>query len=353
MGKLEFHSVTKRFGAVMAVENISFEAADGEFVVLVGPSGCGKTTLLRLVAGLEQPTSGEIRMDGRRLNELTPRERNVAMVFQDYALYPHMTVFKNIAFSLAARRMRKDEIRRRVENVARTLGLDTLLQRRPAELSGGQRQRVAMGRAIVREPEAFLFDEPLSNLDAKLRVHMRTEIRALCKRLAITALYVTHDQVEAMTMADRIVILNEGVVQQIGAPDEVYRKPANRFVAGFIGSPAMNFLHGRTRRKEDGWILASDTGDLQLPIALVARAGEREQEVWLGFRPETVEIDTASAERLCLKGRILASELLGRERVLVVETGFGNLKVIVSPESTASGEVLLSVAAEDVHLFRE
>ena len=351
MRQLEFHNVTKRFGTVTAVQDVTFDVLAGEFMVLVGPSGCGKTTLLRLVAGLEALTSGEIRMDGRRLSNLGPRERNVAMVFQDYALYPHMTVFQNMAFALEARRMPKAAIRERVRKVARTLGLDRLLDRRPGELSGGQRQRVAMGRAIVREPEAFLFDEPLSNLDAKLRTQMRTEIRTLCKRLETTALYVTHDQVEAMTMADRIVILNEGRVQQIGTPEEIYEKPVNRFVAGFIGSPAMNFLFGRVAREGERWELATETGALTLPRDLGERAGIG--EAWLGFRPEAIELGSAAAERLCLTGRVVASELLGRERVLVIETPFGVFKAVVPPDATHAGDITLSIPSDRLHVFRE
>ncbi len=351
MGALTFHEVTKRFGSVTGLEKFTMDVAQGEFVVLVGPSGCGKTTLLRLVAGLEELTSGEILMDGRRLNELAPRERNVAMVFQDYALYPHMSVFQNMAFGLEARRMPKPEIRQRVERSALTLGLGRLLDRRPGELSGGQRQRVAMGRAIVREPEVFLFDEPLSNLDAKLRVQMRAEIRQLCKRLGTTSLYVTHDQVEAMTMADRIAVLNEGRVQQIGTPEEVYGRPANRFVAGFIGSPAMDFLQGQVRKESGRWALVTERGILDLPSALGERAGAG--EVWLGIRPESFSLGPLEGDRLRLDGRVVVSELLGRERVLVIETDFGTLKAVIGPEVTAAGHVTVSVAPRDVHLFRE
>jgi len=351
MGALIFRDVTKRFDEVAAVDRITMDAADGEFVVLVGPSGCGKTTLLRLTAGLEEITSGEIVMDGRRLNLLPSRERNVAMVFQDYALYPHMTVFENMAFALQARRMSRNDIRGRVEGTARTLGLDGLLDRHPAALSGGQRQRVAMGRAIVREPEVFLFDEPLSNLDARLRVQMRTEIRRLCKRLATTALYVTHDQVEAMTMADRIVVLNDGRVQQIGPPQEVYDRPANRFVAGFIGSPAMNFLHGELRQEAGRWRLVTEAARLAVPQAVAAKAAAG--EIWLGIRPEAFALAPPEGGSFTISGNVVASELLGRERVLVVETELGIIQAIVPPDTNPSGPATLSAPAAAVHCFKE
>ena len=351
MGKLEFHNVTKKFGDVTAVREISLIVEHGEGLVLVGPSGCGKTTLLRLVAGIEALTAGDLLMDGRRLNDLTPRARNVAMVFQDYALYPHMTVFGNISFPLEARGMRKPDIRARVEKVARTLGLHALLDRRPGALSGGQRQRVAMGRAIVREPAVFLFDEPLSNLDAKLREAMRTEIRGLCKRLDTTALYVTHDQVEAMAMADRVVVMNEGRARQIGTPEEIYQAPANRFVAGFIGSPPMNFLHGRVGKEGDHWQLRAEGGTLHLPGPVGERAGER--EIWLGFRPESIRLGPAPPEGLTLKGRVLADELLGRERILLIETALGPVKAVVNPDQAAAGRITLSIPPEALHVFFE
>jgi len=351
MGTLTFNDVTKLFGDAAAVQRVTMEAADGEFVVLVGPSGCGKTTLLRMAAGLERPTSGEILMDGERLNERPPRERNVAMVFQDYALYPHMTVFQNMSFPLEARRMPKAEIRSRVRKVAATIGLGELLDRRPRELSGGQRQRVAMGRAIVREPEAFLFDEPLSNLDAKLRVQMRAEIRQLCKRLGTTSLYVTHDQVEAMTMADRIVVLNAGRVQQIGAPEEVYQRPANRFVAGFIGSPAMNFISGEVARSGEDWALVSGDGQLALPAQLANRAGTG--YVCLGIRPEAFEVGRIEGTHLQVRGRATLSELLGRDLLLTVETEVGAIKALVPPEVGPVEHIDLSVPLKNIHVFRE
>ena len=245
MASVEISNVRKSFGSLEIIHGVSINVEDGEFVILVGPSGCGKSTLLRMVAGLESVTSGELRIDGRVVNDVAPKERDIAMVFQNYALYPQMTVAKNMSFSLELARRPKSEIAEKVNKAADILGLKPLLERYPRQLSGGQRQRVAMGRAIVRDPAVFLFDEPLSNLDAKLRVQMRAEIKALQQRLESTTLYVTHDQIEAMTMADKIVVLHDGVVEQIGSPLELYDRPANLFVAGFIGSPAMNFIKAR------------------------------------------------------------------------------------------------------------
>src|SRR3974390_294286 len=242
MAELALRQVVKRFYDVEAVRSIDIDISDNEFVVLVGPSGCGKSTTLRMIAGLEEVTSGYICIDGEVVNDLPPKDRDIAMVFQNYALYPHMTAFENMSFGLKLRKFSKAEIRRRVEHAARILDITELLARRPKALSGGQRQRVAMGRAIVRNPKVFLFDEPLSNLDAKLRVQMRTEIKKVHQTVRTTTVYVTHDQVEAMTLADRVVVMNHGVIEQVGPPQELYHNPTTRFVAGFIGSPAMNFL---------------------------------------------------------------------------------------------------------------
>src|SRR4051812_30814614 len=250
MASVEIRGVRKAFGATAVIHGVDVDIEDGEFVILVGPSGCGKSTLLRMIAGLENITGGEIRIGGRVVNNVPPKERDIAMVFQNYALYPHMTVYDNIVFSLKLAHVPADEARRRVEEAAQILGLSEYFNRYPRQLSGGQRQRVAMGRAIVRKPQVFLFDEPLSNLDAKLRVSMRTEIKALHQRLTTTAIYVTHDQIEAMTMADKIVVMNAGKVEQIGTPLELYDHPANLFVAGFIGSPAMNFIPERRNGKD-------------------------------------------------------------------------------------------------------
>ena len=272
MAEVSIRKVVKIYdGDVQAVKGIDLEIADEEFVVLVGPSGCGKSTTLRMIAGLEEITDGEIWIGGDVVNDVPPRDRDIAMVFQNYALYPHMSVFDNMAFGLKLRKFPKDEIKRRVDEAARILDIELLLDRKPQALSGGQRQRVAMGRAIVRNPKVFLFDEPLSNLDAKLRVQMRTEIKKLHQTVRTTTVYVTHDQVEAMTLADRIVVMNDGVIEQVGTPQELYHNPATRFVAGFIGSPAMNFLpcrvHRRRRRRAGG------AGDRQHHPAHSARAG--------------------------------------------------------------------------------
>ncbi len=278
MGQVVFEHVNKVFpGGTVAIDDLSLEVPDGQFMILVGPSGCGKTTALRCVAGLEKPTSGTIRVGDRVVNDVTPRDRDIAMVFQNYALYPHMTVYKNLAFGLRQRKTEKGEIDRRVRSVSTMLGLDDLLRRRPAQLSGGQRQRVAMGRALVREPSAFLLDEPLSNLDAKLRVRMRAELKRLHTRLGITTVYVTHDQIEAMTLGDRIAVMSNGKLQQLGPPQELYDEPTNLFVAGFIGSPPMNLIRGRA---EGGRITASDL--------TFERAGVPDGDVAVGIRPETV-----------------------------------------------------------------
>jgi len=280
MAEIILQGVTKSFGKTEVIHPTDITINDGEFVVMVGPSGCGKSTLLRMIAGLETTTQGEIRIAGRRVNEVEPKDRNIAMVFQNYALYPHMSVYDNMAYGLKIRRFPKDDIEKRVQRAAGILELGPYLQRKPRELSGGQRQRVAMGRAIVREPAAFLFDEPLSNLDAKLRVQMRLEIQKLHRELRTTSVYVTHDQVEAMTLANRMIVINAGVVEQVGAPLEVYDEPASLFVAGFIGSPSMNFMPGR--RSGDGVDVGAGVV-IPMPPEARARAGE---QVTVGVRPE-------------------------------------------------------------------
>src|SRR6202140_4833604 len=272
MASVEIRDVRKAFGATEVIHGVNVEIADGEFVVLVGPSGCGKSTLLRMIAGLENITGGEIRIGERVVNNVPPKERDIAMVFQNYALYPHMTVADNMSFSMRLRGAPKAEIDQRVKRAAEILGLSPLLERFPRQLSGGQRQRVAMGRAIVRDPQVFLFDEPLSNLDAKLRVQMRTEIKEMHQRLKTTTIYVTHDQIEAMTMADKIVVMHDGLVEQIGSPLELYDRPQNLFVAGFIGSPAMNFLQGTIR--SNGSLGFDGPGGARLPLAAAPRGRE-------------------------------------------------------------------------------
>jgi multiple sugar transport system ATP-binding protein len=290
MAEVVLQQVVKRFGDVEAVRAIDLDIPDNEFVVLVGPSGCGKSTTLRMIAGLEELTSGDIRIGGEIVNDLPPKDRDIAMVFQNYALYPHMTSFENMAFGLKLRKVPKEEIRQRVEHAARILDISELLDRRPKALSGGQRQRVAMGRAIVRNPKVFLFDEPLSNLDAKLRVQMRTEIKRVHQKVKTTTVYVTHDQVEAMTLADRVVVMNNGIIEQIGPPQELYHNPRTRFVAGFIGSPAMNFIPCRLEQNGgDMRVRISDAIALPVPAAKAARyAKSKARELILGLRPEHI-----------------------------------------------------------------
>ena len=293
MASIDIQGIAKSFGAFPVLHGVDLTIRDGEFIVLVGPSGCGKSTLLRMIAGLEHVTSGDIRIDGRRVNDLAPKDRDIAMVFQSYALYPHMSVADNMSYSLKLRRTAKEKIASAVGNAAAKLGLDPLLERRPRALSGGQRQRVAMGRAIVRQPKAFLFDEPLSNLDARLREQMRAEIKKLHGDLRATSIYVTHDQIEAMTLADRIVAMHAGVVQQVGTPLDLYDRPANLFVAGFIGSPDMNFFEGR-------YLVSGEHADLRLANGAAVPVPKRDgiesgAAATLGIRPEHVVLDARGA----------------------------------------------------------
>jgi ABC-type sugar transport system ATPase subunit len=293
MARVALTNVTKQFhGGTCALDDLSLEIADGEFLILVGPSGCGKTTALRLIAGLEKATSGTIMIGDTTVNGVSPRDRDIAMVFQNYALYPHMTVYRNLGFGLRERRTPRREVDRRVREISTVLGLDDLLKRRPAQLSGGQRQRVAMGRALVREPKVFLLDEPLSNLDAKLRVQMRAELKRLHAKLGITTIYVTHDQIEAMTLADRIVVMSAGKALQIGTPQEVFSRPANLFVAGFIGSPAMNLLRGKAAARGAGETEIT-AGELRF-----TRAGVPDGEIIVGVRPECLAPAPADAPGL-------------------------------------------------------
>jgi multiple sugar transport system ATP-binding protein len=317
MAEIQFLHVSKAYGSdKLAVRDLNLTIAEGEFVVLVGPSGCGKTTALRMVAGLEDITDGEIRIGGRVVNELAPRERDIAMVFQNYALYPHKNVYENLVFGLRMRKVSKEEQRRRVEEIARVLGLSDMLERRPAQLSGGQRQRVAMGRAIVREPKAFLMDEPLSNLDAKLRVQMRAEIARIQQALKVTTLYVTHDQVEAMTMGHRVAVMRDGVLQQVDGPERIYDEPTNLFVASFVGSPAMNLLEGEVRRGGDGVVCRLGDTDVDAPATLAPHAGGR---VAVGIRPEHVRHAFGSPDGARIRGLVLLVEPLGSEVLVHVE----------------------------------
>jgi multiple sugar transport system ATP-binding protein len=290
MAEVALRQVVKKFGEIEAVRSIDLDIPDNEFVVLVGPSGCGKSTTLRMIAGLEEVTSGDISIGGEVVNDLPPKDRDIAMVFQNYALYPHMTAFENMSFGLKLRKIAKTEIRQRVEHAARILDITELLDRRPKALSGGQRQRVAMGRAIVRNPKVFLFDEPLSNLDAKLRVQMRTEIKRVHQKVKTTTVYVTHDQVEAMTLADRVVVMNHGRIEQIGTPQDLYHHPRTRFVAGFIGSPAMNFIPCRLEQTAAGMrVRISDSIALPVPATHEVRyASFLGKELVLGLRPEHI-----------------------------------------------------------------
>ena len=345
MAAVSVRNVEKRFGDVSVMRGIDLEIEDGEFAVLVGASGCGKSTLLRMIAGLESITAGEIRIGGQRVNELEPRERDIAMVFQSYALYPHLDVRDNIGFSLKLRKQSAAQIAPQVDQTAGVLNLSHLLERYPRELSGGQRQRVAMGRAIVRHPSVFLFDEPLSNLDAQLRIAMRTEIRALHQRLGATSIYVTHDQVEAMTMADRMVVMNEGRIEQRGAPLDVYDRPETLYVARFIGAPSINVVEGVL----EGTAAASQVktrGGASLGVDAPGASGQR---VSAAFRPEHLEISADGA----LHGEIQVIENLGHETYVFVETGDGRVCLVVDRDRRPRvGEaVRLSVKPAHVHLF--
>jgi ABC-type sugar transport system ATPase subunit len=315
MASLELKNVSKRYGAATVIHGVDLSVGDGEFVVFVGPSGCGKSTLLRMISGLEDVSEGEVCLDGRRVNDVSAARRGLAMVFQSYALYPHMTVYQNMAFGLENIRTPRAEIESRVQSAAKLLRLEELLARRPTQLSGGQRQRVAIGRAIVREPTVFLFDEPLSNLDAELRVQMRAEIMALHRRLKSTMIYVTHDQVEAMTMADKIVVLRAGRVEQIGAPLDLYNAPRNRFVAGFIGSPRMNFLAAKVAGVDGAGVRvtpnAAPNAAPESTAAIPVRGAGAGQAVTLGIRPEHIELRPAGPGELALRAEVQLSEQLG------------------------------------------
>ena len=356
MASVRLKGLIKRFGKVVAVNSVDLDIRDGEFVVLLGPSGCGKSTMLYSIAGLEEISGGEIYIGERLMNRVPPKARNIAMVFQDYALYPHMNVYENMAFGLKLRKAPAEEIRRRVAVAAGMLSIEPLLQRRPRELSGGQRQRVALGRAIVREPDVFLMDEPLSNLDATLRVQMRTEISKLHRRLGTTFIYVTHDQVEAITMGDRIVVLKDGVIQQVGSPQEVYGQPANLFVAGFIGTPAMNFLQG-TLRAQDGRLVL-DTGSFRVPIAPGSLPADRHLETRVvgGIRPSSIRLlarGEARPEEGAVIARVEVVEPMGDIAYIYVDAGGVPMSVRVDPLRLpeAGSEVTLVLDGAALHLF--
>ena len=363
MTGISFDHVRKQFGAVLVVEDFDLEVVDGELLVLVGGSGSGKSTILRMLAGLESVTSGTIRIGDTDVTSLAPRERDVAMVFQDYALYPHMTVRENLALGLRLRRIARAEVERRVNWAAGILGLESLLDRKPKALSGGQRQRVAMGRAMVREPAVFLFDEPLSNLDAGLRAQMRIEIGALQRRLATTTMYVTHDQVEAMTLGDRIVVLAGGRIQQVGRPIDLYRTPANRFVAGFIGTPPMNFVEGRVEAQDGETRFVADGLRVAMPpSASRIAAGGRSGTITLGVRPDDLLVEPFNADRgepvatEPLRGRVVLVERLGATSHLHLDVGKTNphrlLATIAGEDPPRVGDdVAVRVRSSNVHLF--
>jgi multiple sugar transport system ATP-binding protein len=355
MATVTFEHVNKQYGDFLAVNDLNLEIGDGEFMVLVGPSGCGKTTSLRMIAGLEEITSGTLRIGDRVVNDVPPKDRDIAMVFQSYALYPHMSVRENLAFGLKLRKVPKPEIERRVNEAAETIQLQKLLDRKPKELSGGQRQRVALGRAIVREPAVFLMDEPLSNLDAKLRVQTRAEIARLHQRLETTMVYVTHDQVEAMTMGTRIAVMNEGILQQVGTPQKLYDEPINRFVAGFIGSPSMNFVEVTVDGRDDTARLVGP-GDWAVPTPQRLRgiAGDiAGKKLVAGFRPEHLEIGDAGSDSASFQARADVVEYLGHEELLHVSAANQDIVAIVDSEHRVRpGDVIkLTLPLSKLHLF--
>jgi multiple sugar transport system ATP-binding protein len=352
VGRVAIRGVTKRFGDVTAVDNLTLDVADEEFLVLLGPSGCGKSTALRMIAGLEEPTEGTIEIGDRTVNDVEAKDRDIAMVFQSYALYPHMTVRRNIEFPLRSRKVPKEERDRLVNETAGVLGLTELLGRKPAQLSGGQRQRVALARAIVRRPQAFLMDEPLSNLDAKLRVQTRAELIELRRRLRATIVYVTHDQVEAMTMGDRIAILDEGVLQQVAGPQEVYARPANLFVARFIGNPPMNTITGDVTRQDGALGVRIPGGVVALPPALATAVEQRGLErVVLGVRPE----DLGFAEGGPVTATVSVVEALGHERHVMCRLEDGQLVIVRQPVSAPTPveerKIGMTVEPENLNVF--
>ncbi len=360
MAGLKLDHIYKKYaGGVVAVSDFCLDIEDKEFIVLVGPSGCGKSTTLRMIAGLEEISEGELYIDGTLVNDMAPKDRDIAMVFQNYALYPHMSVFENMAFGLKIRKTPKDEIKRRVEEAAKILDISHLLDRKPAALSGGQRQRVALGRAIVREPKVFLMDEPLSNLDAKLRVQMRTEINKLHKKLETTFIYVTHDQTEALTMGSRIIVMKDGFVQQVASPIELYSKPANMFVAGFIGSPQMNFINAVVNKKEDGVYVEFGDSKIKLPEGKAAKLDGIEidgKEVVIGIRPEDIhdeEAFIAANPDMVVKADVDVTELLGAETYLYLKIEGNAVTARVNPRSTAKMGEVINVAfdANKLHIF--
>ncbi len=357
MASVTYDHVWKKFGDFTAIDDLNIKVEDKEFLVLVGPSGCGKTTALRCLAGLEEVTDGKVLIGDTVVNDVPPKDRDIAMVFQSYALYPHMTVYDNMAFGLKLRKFKKDEITKRVGIAAGILGIDHLLKRKPRELSGGQRQRVAVGRAIVREPKVFLFDEPLSNLDAKLRVQTRAEISKLHLRLKTTFIYVTHDQTEAMTMASRIAVMNKGLLQQLDSPQNLYDYPANLFVAGFIGSPAMNFFNGHLRKSDGGLVV--DTGDFAVKVPenkVATYAPLADKEIIFGIRPEDIHNPQYSPSGIHAEpvpSKVDVTELLGYEILAYMIAGKHNFTARVDPRTrfTIGEQVQLVFNMDNMHIF--
>lgn len=358
MSSISLKNVYKIFDdGTTAVNDFSLEIADKEFIILVGPSGCGKSTTLRMIAGLEHITKGELKIGDRIVNDVAPKDRDIAMVFQSYALYPHMTVYKNMAFGLELRKMPKDEIDKRVREAARVLDIEHLLKRKPKALSGGQRQRVALGRAMVRSPSVFLLDEPLSNLDAKLRTNMRTEIKKLHQRLGTTFIYVTHDQTEAMTMGDRIVVMKDGVIQQVDSPQNLYKHPQNMFVAGFIGSPQMNFLDAEVKSKNGKIFLSLAENELDVTNSFAKTNEIKEyfnKSVKVGIRPEDVTVDNEFIVKnpdKVLTAKLEVSELMGSESYLYLDYSGQKLTARVAADSPANETVELGILTDRIHLF--
>ncbi|SDH94824.1 multiple sugar transport system ATP-binding protein [Alteribacillus persepolensis] len=350
--QVRYENINKKFGNVHVLKNLHLTVNDGEFLVLLGPSGCGKSTALRMLAGLENPTSGEIYIGGQPVTDMDPKDRDISMVFQSYALYPHMSVFENITYPLKIRKVPKAERKKKADDIAEILEIGDLLKRKPKELSGGQRQRVALGRSLIRQPNVFLMDEPLSNLDAKLRVHMRGEIKRLHSELGITSVYVTHDQTEAMTMADRIAIMEGGHLQQLASPDEIYHQPANRYVGGFIGSPAMNSVKGRLNVKT----ASLDFGTFTIPIDQewqeILEKRLSGQDIYLGIRPENVRVATKPAEN-SIKGEVYVVEPLGKEVITIIRAGGHTIVAIVEPDLPLkmNQKVWLTFDEQKLHMF--
>ena len=354
MAEVRLENICKHFDEIVAVDDFNLSIKDKEFVVLVGPSGCGKTTTLRMLAGLEGITSGNIYIEERLINKLPAKERNIAMVFQNYALYPHMSVRENMSFSLEMHKRPKEEIKKRVQEAAEILGIEGLLDRKPKQLSGGQRQRVAVGRAIVRKPGVFLFDEPLSNLDAKLRVQTRVELKKLHERLATTAVYVTHDQVEAMTMGDRIVVMKDGLIQQVGGPLELYNTPANRFVAGFLGSPAMNFFEAELTGSGDSLFLQTGSFKIDLPLEKInVMNGYGEKKVIVGIRPEDLVMVEDDVSGKAIQFTVDVVEPIGSETYVVGNAGDIPLIAGVGRKTSVEAHQNISMEPinENLHLF--